>query len=167
MKQAIAVLNDMVSVGVIQKYAIGGAMGATFYTEPFTTFDLDIFVMFGESDGLLVSLSPIYAYLRERGYTETTGECVMIEGTPVQFLPTSPGLLDEAMQHAVQIDYDGVPTWVLGAEYLLAIAVSTGRAKDRMRVPLFLESGKIDLACLTDILERHALFERWETWAQQ
>jgi len=100
-------------------------------------------------------------------YTETTGECVMIEGTPVQFLPTSPGLLDEAMQHAVQIDYDGVPTWVLGAEYLLAIAVSTGRAKDRMRVPLFLESGKIDLACLTDILERHALFERWETWAQQ
>jgi hypothetical protein len=53
MKQAIVVLNDMVSAGIIQKYAIGGAMGATFYTEPFTTFDLDIFVMFGGSDALL------------------------------------------------------------------------------------------------------------------
>ena len=166
MKQAIAVLNDMVAAGVIRKYAIGGAMGAAFYTEPFTTFDLDIFVAFGESDALLVSLSPIYAYLRERGYTETTGECVMIEGTPVQFLPTSPGLLDEAMRNAVQIDYDGVPTWVLDAEHLLAIAVSTGRAKDRMRVPLFLESGRLDMARLTGILERHALLERWKTWTQ-
>jgi len=166
MKQTLAVLNDMAAAGVIRKYAIGGAMGAAFYTEPFTTFDLDVFVVFGGSDGVIVSLSPVYAYLRERDYTETTGECVMIEGTPVQFLPTSPGLLDEAMQDAVQIDYDGMPTWVLGAEHLLAIAVSTGRAKDRMRVPLFLESGRIDIARLTDILERYALLERWKSWTQ-
>ena len=34
MKEAIKILNEMVADGVINDYAIGGAMGATFYLEP-------------------------------------------------------------------------------------------------------------------------------------
>jgi hypothetical protein len=33
----------MQSDGVIERYAIGGAVGATFYLEPIATLDVDIF----------------------------------------------------------------------------------------------------------------------------
>ena len=166
MKRTLSILNLLVEKSLIEKYAIGGAMGATFYTEPFTTFDLDIFVFFPASNGPLVDLSPIYAFLSELGYTELIGECVMIAGTPVQFLPTTPGLLDEALENAREIDYDGVPTSVLGPEHLLAISLATGRPKDRARVPLFMASGAIDERVFLEILRRYKLLERWHSWTK-
>lgn len=42
MKRALEVLNKLVAEGVIRDYAIGGAMGATFYLEPISTMDLDM-----------------------------------------------------------------------------------------------------------------------------
>ncbi|MCX5895492.1 MAG: hypothetical protein NTZ51_06650 [Proteobacteria bacterium] len=35
-------LNTLENEGVLGKYAIAGAMGATFYIEPVLTFDLDV-----------------------------------------------------------------------------------------------------------------------------
>lgn len=166
MKQTLSILNLLVEKGLIDKYAIGEAMGATFYTEPFTTFDLDVFVLFPKAKGPLVDISPIYTFLKTLGYTEFAGECIMIEGTPVQFLPTTQGLLDEALEKARKIDYDGVPTWVLGPEHLLAISIATGRPKDRARVPLFMSSGAINESCLHEILSRYNLLERWKTWTK-
>jgi len=166
MKRTLSILNLLVEKGLVEKYAIGGAMGATFYTEPFTTFDLDIFVLFPKADGPLVDISPIYGFLQKIGYSEFVGECIMIEGTPVQFLPTTHGLLDEALENARAIDYDGVPTWVLGPEYLLAIAIATGRPKDRARVPLFMASGTINETALDKILIRYNLLERWKSWTR-
>ncbi|MFY9268862.1 MAG: hypothetical protein WAO55_03835 [Candidatus Manganitrophaceae bacterium] len=37
--------------GVIGKYAIGSAVGATFYLEPSATLDIDIFVSLQKSPG--------------------------------------------------------------------------------------------------------------------
>ena len=37
MKEALKVLTELVAEGVIENYAIGGAMGATFYLEPVVT----------------------------------------------------------------------------------------------------------------------------------
>jgi len=34
--------NQLVSAGLIEDYAPGGALAATYYTEPFTTYDVDI-----------------------------------------------------------------------------------------------------------------------------
>ena len=150
----------------MKKYAIGGAMGATFYTEPFTTFDLVVFVLLPKAHGPLVDMEPIFASLSELGYAEFVGECIVIEGVPVQFLPTTPGLLDEALAMARTVDYDGVPTRVLGPEYLLAISVATGRPKDRARVPLFMASGAINEDILSEILSRYNLVERWESWTK-
>ena len=166
MKQTLAILNLLVEKGVIEKYAIGGAIGATFYTEPFATFDLDVFVLFPKATGPIVGVSPIYGFLKELGCTEFAGECIMIEGTPVQFLPTARGLLNEALENARDIDYDGVPTRVLGPEYLLAISIATGRPKDRARVPLFMSSGAIDERRLREILSRYNLSERWKSWTK-
>jgi len=45
-KQTLAVINQMQADGVIGEYAIGGAVGATFYLEPAATLDVEIFVSF-------------------------------------------------------------------------------------------------------------------------
>jgi hypothetical protein len=37
--QVIALVNQMEADGVIDRYAIGGAVGATFYLEPVATLD--------------------------------------------------------------------------------------------------------------------------------
>ena len=42
-REVIATINQMQSDGVIERYAIGGAVGATFYLEPIATLDVDIF----------------------------------------------------------------------------------------------------------------------------
>jgi hypothetical protein len=39
-KEAIATINQMQADGVIERYAIAGAVGATFYLEPFATLDV-------------------------------------------------------------------------------------------------------------------------------
>ena len=97
MKHAIEVLNQLVSDGVIRDYAIGGAMGATFYLEPISTMDLDVFVLF-EDETDLAPLQPIYRALSVMGFhpDEHERECVNIGGTPVQFLPAWNPLLVEA-----------------------------------------------------------------------
>ena len=41
MKEALKVLAEFVAGGVIEDYAIGGAMGATFYFESVVTMDLE------------------------------------------------------------------------------------------------------------------------------
>ena len=43
MERTLQVLNQLERDGVLGRYAIGGALGATFYVEPLLTFDLDVF----------------------------------------------------------------------------------------------------------------------------
>ena len=65
MKEALRVLAELVAEGVIEDYAIGGAMGATFYLEPVVTMDLDVFVLFKDNTSLL-PLQPIRNVCRVR-----------------------------------------------------------------------------------------------------
>ena len=57
MRRTLELLNELEKQGVSSRYAIGGAMGATFYTEPVLTFDLDIFVVLPRTPGGLLTLS--------------------------------------------------------------------------------------------------------------
>lgn len=165
MDRALGVLSGLLADGVVQDYAIGGAMGATFYLEAVLTVDLDVFVLFRDEKSL-APLEPIYAALRERGYApdEIHRECVLIEGTPVQFLPVYNALLEEALGQAKSFDYCGAAAKVLSAEYLVAIAVQTGRPKDWLRVLAFLEAEILDEPLLNKILVRHGLQERYDEW---
>jgi hypothetical protein len=164
-KRTTEVLNELQKEGVFSRYAIGGAMGAIFYTEPFLTFDLDVFVVLPTSDGGLLTLAPIYDALRARGYTEEN-ECVIIEGVPVQFLPVYNSLVEEALNNAQDTTYENVPTRILRSEYLVAIALQTGRSKDRERVRILREQAKLDTNLLADILRRHELEEKWKQWTE-
>jgi hypothetical protein len=163
MEKTLQVLNDLVLNGVLRRYAIGGAMGATFYVEPVLTFDLDILVILPKTVSGLLTLEPLYEALRNRGYTEE-GECVNIEGVPVQFLPAYNDLLVEALAEAREILYEQTLTRVLRAEHLVAVALQTGRDKDRERVRLLREHGNLDRDYLTKVLERHGLEDKWKPW---
>lgn len=163
MEQTLRVLNELEQAGVLGRYAIGGAMGATFYVEPLLTFDLDIFVVLPETPAGLLTLAPLYEALRGRGYAEA-GECVEIEGVPVQFLPAFNALLLEALAEARETQYEQTPTRVLRAEHLLAIALQAGRNKDRERVRLLHEQAQLDRGYLTSVLQRHGLEAPWREW---
>jgi hypothetical protein len=45
MQRTLQILNELEQSGSMSRYAIGGAMGATFYIEPLMTYDLDIFLL--------------------------------------------------------------------------------------------------------------------------
>ena len=164
MEKTLQVLNELERGGVLARYAIGGAVAATFYVEPVATFDLDVFVVLPRK-GVLLTLSPVYEALRARGYT-VEGECVVVEGVPVLFLPAYNALVEEALGEAQDRVYGRTPTRILSLEHLLAICLQTGRAKDRDRVRLFGEQATVDRARLLAILARHGLEERWRQWTQ-
>ena len=162
MKATLEIINRMQSEGVIGRYAIGGAVGATFYLEPSATLDIDIFVALKNPPASpLVSLTPVYDYLKALGY-QADKEYIVVEGWPVQFLPPADALDEEALCEAGETDLEGVPTRVIAAEHLAAMSLRTGRAKDFARILQFVESGVLDADRLDSILKRHGLLENWE-----
>jgi hypothetical protein len=166
-KKVIEMINRMQADGVIEHYAIGGAVGATFYLEPVATLDVDVFVEFQTEPGSrIASPEPIFKYLRDRGCT-MEGEYVVIAGWPVQFLPAGSPLLQEALAAALEKDADGMAARVFTAEHIAAIALETGRGKDKARVLQFIEAGALDLERLQEILARHGLGGAWQQFERQ
>ena len=162
MKATLEVINRMEAEGIVGKYAIGGAVGATFYLEPSATLDLHIFVSLKNPEGSpLLTLTPIYDYLTSRGYRPER-EYLIIEGWPVQFLSAGDALDEEALLQAMETELEGIRTWVISAEHLVAIALRTARAKDFARILQFAEEGVLDSGKLDSILQRHGLMEKWE-----
>ena len=167
MKETLEIINQMHADGTIGKYAIGGAVGATFYLDPAATVDLDIFVELpGPERGTLISLEPVYQFLKSRGGTELD-EYIVVGGWPVQFLPPADPLEEEAIREAIAVEAEGVPTWVMRAEHLVAIALKVGRPKDHARVLKFLEQKAVDRKKLEAVLERHSLTARWKEFERR
>ena len=166
-QDVIVMLNQMERDGVIKRYAIGGAVGATFYLEPASMLDVDVFIAFKpQQESLIVSPAPIFDYLKQFG-CKMEGEYIVISGWPVQFLPASGRLLQEALENAVEVDVEGEPARVLTAEYLAAIALQTGRAKDKARLLQFIEAHALDRTKFEELVERHQLVNKWRDFQQQ
>ena len=166
-REVIKTVNQMQTDGVIERYAVGGAVGATFYLEPVATLDVDIFIAFQPEEGSrIVSLKPILDYLKARGGS-MEGEYIVIGGWPVQFLPPAGPLGEEALAQAVESDVDGTPARVFTAEHLAAIALQTGRAKDKARLLQFIEASALDAARFQEILLRHGLVHAWQKFERQ
>jgi hypothetical protein len=159
MEEALRALNRLVSDGVIETYAIGGAVGASFYIEPLQTEDIDAFVFLPKAAGGLLDLSPIYDALKAQGGVMER-EYVRFGGWPLQILPDSTPLVAEAIRTAMETDFEGIPTKVFLPEYLCCIALQTGRAKDYLRVAMFLEDEKVDAAALGALATRYELQAR-------
>jgi hypothetical protein len=160
-KETLELINQMQADGVIGQYAIGGAVGALLYLEPAATLDIDIFVALPASQSGLLSLSPIYEYLKARGCAETHDHIIVCDW-PVQFIEPKDELEHEAVAEAVTESLEGTPTRIMSAEHLVAIALRTGRSKDQNRILQFLEQRAVDRAKLGSLLERHQLTSKWK-----
>ena len=177
MKQTLDVINRMEADGVIGQYAIAGAVAAYNYIEPALTSDLDILVSFDEPANSkksgLISLDPIYAYLKTKGYGEHRKEGILIEGWPVQFLPVASDLDVEALAQAEDIDVEVNPaegvvkTRILRPEHIMANALRVGRPQDFIRIAQFLQENAVDLTALCALLERHDLKGRWRSFCKR
>ncbi len=164
--EVITTINRMKADGVIDDYAIGGAVGATFHLEPVSTLDVDIFVAFRhEPDSLLISPQPIFDYLAARGFS-MEGEYVMIGGWPVQFLPPTGPLVEEALVEALTLPVGDTSARVFSAEHLAAIALQVGCGKDKARLLQFIEAAVLDPDCFQAILTRHHLTARWQDFSR-
>src|SRR5947209_897058 len=131
-KQVFAEIETMHAAGVVEQYALGGAVGATYYVEPAATQDVDIFVVFrSDPRNSLAPLAPVYEFLERRGAT-IEGAHLIIGDWPVQILPATGSLLEDAIQNARVAKVDGQPVRVFSAEHLAAIALQTGRTKDKL-----------------------------------
>jgi len=146
--------NGLVRAGLIQDYAIGGALAAIHYVEPFATYDADIFFVPADP-GLTAGIPAIYAHLKSLGW-QVDGEHLVVKGFPVQFLAAQ-GLTEEAVREAPNITFEGVPAKVFRAEHIVAIAASVGRKKDLARIEQMLQQAEMDQTRLQEILERHKL----------
>ena len=166
-QDVIGMLNQMERDGVIKRYAIGGAVGATFYLEPVSTFDVDVFIAFKpQQQSVIVSPAPIFDYLKGFG-CKMEGEYIVISGWPVQFLPASGPLLEQALDSAVEVDVEGEAARVLTAEHLAAIALQTGRANDKARLLQFIEAHALDRKKFEQLVERHGLTNKWREFQRQ
>ncbi len=166
MEKTLIVINHLEDAGIIGKYAIAGAVAATRYIEPIQTYDLDLFIMLPHSVADLISLQSLYDYCKQRGY-ELQGECIAIEGWPVQFLPVYNKLTEEALLEAHEVKFGETPTRVLRAEYLAAIMLDTGRPKDHARLVQFVESEAFELKNWENVIARHNLSAKWEVFQQR
>jgi hypothetical protein len=146
--------NDLVTAELIEDWALGGALAAIYYVEPFTTYDADIFFI-PVDKGLTAGIPALYAYLQARGW-QVEHDHLLVHGFPVQFLAAE-GLTEEAVREAERINYEGVPAKIFRAEHIVAIAASVGRAKDKARIEQFLEQTDLDKSKLENILHRHKL----------
>jgi len=159
MQDALRALNQLVSDGVIEAYAIGGAIGASFYIDALQTEDIDAFIFFPEPPSGLFLITPIYEALSAQGGV-IEREYVRFGSWPLQILTDATPLLTEAIQHAVNVTFRGVQTRLFRAEHLCAVASQTGRAKDYARISMFLERGAVDQDALAGLAERYELLDR-------
>ncbi len=160
MKKTLKIINELKKKGLIEDYAIGGGIATIFYVEPFLTYDLDVFIIPSKKEKKknLILLSPIFDYLENKGYF-WSGEHIIIEGIPVQFIPADK-LEEEAVREAKQVRYEGIKTKVMTPEYLTSILLRAGRKKDMEKIEKLLQQAKVDMKKLKDILQRHGLNEK-------
>lgn len=161
LKDTLRVIGQMYQEGVISDYAIGGAVGATFYLEPISTVDVDVFVILPTvSNTQILSLSSIYDYLLARG-SQMKAEYIVVEDWPVQFLPATTKLEMEALNAAIDTHVEQVKTRVMSAEHLAVICLQTGRLKDYDRIVQFWDHKVLNEKKLEDVLARHGLKQKW------
>ena len=165
MKAVVELLNEMKASGLVQDYALFGAMAQMRYTEPVATLDADVLVLLG-SAAAVDALSPIYRFCRARGY-RPEGEAILVGNWPVQFIPTFSALTEEAVREAERGEIEGIPARVVSALHLAVIALSVGRSKDFAHILALLEAAAVSRDEVAELAARHGLQAPWTAFTRR
>ena len=165
LKPVLNTLNDLKDKKLIEDYVIGGGIAVMYYSVPIFTDDLDIFCIFPKSRSIIIDPSPVFQYLKNKGFKIESEDRVNIEGIPVQFLVAS-GLLEEAIKKSVEVKISGVNTKVIKLEYLIANMVSLGRPKDISKIDVILSDPEVsyDKDLLENIIAKYSLSYKWDNY---
>jgi hypothetical protein len=157
-ENALRTVNAMKEAGVITEYAVAGGMAQAFWVEAMATYDLDVLVTLPQSDGIIVSLSAIYDWAKDRGFA-TGGEHVMIGDIPVQFLVSPGPLTDEAIEQAATLRFGGTDVRVVRPEYLIAMFLhgSARTRQRRERAAVLRDHAGVDESLLRELVQRFSL----------
>lgn len=166
MKKTLQILNELVELDIINEYAIAGGMAHFYYIEPSVTYDLDLIVNITGEKKPLAPLSGLYGWAAANGY-KTEDEHIIIGGIPVQFLLAYNELVKEALKNKIEIKLFGEKTFILGAEYLMAIMLQTGRASDRERLIRFMSEADFNTNKFNEIIGRFNLLEKFKEFNER
>jgi len=158
MQKTIKIINELVEKKIIERYAIAGGMAQFYYIEPSVTYDLDLIVHIPEEENTLNPLSTIYDWANKNGF-KTEYEHIVIEGIPVQFLLAYNKLVEEALQNRNEITIFNEKTFILKAEYLMAVMLQTGRLTDKERLARFFLEAEYEKEKFLELIKRFGLEE--------
>ncbi len=164
-KKALRLANEMERKGIIGKYAIGGAIGTIYWTEAYATKDLDLFLRLPVSSGGLL-LMPFMNYLAEKGYP-FTAQYVKVGTLMVDFIGVYNPLTEKALDNAVEVTVYDIPTRIFRPEYLMAIALQTGRVQDLEKIIKLYEESNFDEEYFEEIIKQHNLLRRWNEFKKK
>ena len=85
----------------------------------------------------------------------------------MQFIVASSALESEALQQAQVERWENKQVRVMRPEHLAALAIQTGRPKDRARVVYLLSLPQFDRAAFEEIIQRHGLVSAWQRWQKE
>jgi hypothetical protein len=165
LKESFVVVEEMIKEGIIQKYALAGAIGAMCYIEPFDTRDADFIIEFPE--GRIDVLGPLFDFLVSRGYQDVTSDgYVRVGDWPIQFVAVTSELKQEALDTSVRAKlYPNSTVSVLRAEYLAAEALSVGRSKDHVRLERLLEILDFNRGLFDGLVKKFELTDKWNRFS--
>ena len=158
MKKTLQKINELVDLGILEKYAIAGGMGQFYYIEPSVTYDLDLIIHIAGEEKSLNPLSKIYEWADKNNY-KPLKEHILIEGIPVQFILDYNDLIIEALNNSSKIKLYNEETNILKPEYLMAIMLQTGRSVDKERLTKFLTEFDYDKDLFLAILKKFDLLD--------
>lgn len=101
-----------------------------------------------------------------RRFSEQSGEEAGEHFTPRELIRLMVELLEIPIPERHLSIYDPAPVRVFTAEHLAAIALQTGRPKDKARLLQFIEADVLQTTRFMDILARHGLAETWRKFEQ-
>lgn len=168
LREAVVAFNALKEQGLINAYAIGGGMAVNFYADPQSTYDLDVFI-FVKPDVArkVISLTPIYQHLELRGGQWEEAGYIVLNQLPIQLIAAGSALEREAVEEAQPQRVAGIDAPVVSIEYLVAIALRTGRRKDLEKVRRLIEEAPVDRRTLESLLKRHHLYDTFTRWEVQ
>ena len=158
MKKTLQKINNLVDLGIIEKYALAGGMAQFYYIEPSITYDLDLIIQIPGEETIMDPRAQINEWAKNNNYS-LVKEHIIIEGIPVQFLLAYNDLVKEALRNSYEIRLFDETTYILGPEYLMAILLQTGRSTDRERLAKFLNETEYDKEKFYKILDKFNLLD--------